>query len=103
MLVCRPEGELDEATGQRIADLASSQAPRKVVLDLSETSYLSSQGISALLLLQTQLAGQKRSLALAAPSPLVRRILHQAGIAGVVPILTNMEGAGGDPPTPSSG
>ena len=97
-LVCRPEGDFDEAVEARISELAfapETGAERTVVLDLGATAYLSSRGVAALLKLQADLGSRKRSLALAAPSSLVRRILYQAGIASAMPIHLTVEEACG--------
>lgn len=101
VLVVRVEGGIDEACGVRVADLAASPqgaAAKGVILDLAGLDYLSSQGVAVLLKLQTALAARKRTLALASPTPLVRRILHQAGLAGILPIHSTVEVACGQPP-----
>ena len=103
VLVVRVEGPIDEACGARVADLASSSqgaAAKGVILDLAGLDYLSSLGVAVLLKLQTALAVRKRTLAIASPTPLVRRILHQAGIAGILPIHSTVDAAcGQQPPT----
>ena len=102
-LVCRPQGEMDEAAAGRLAALLATAplaAPKKVVLDLESVAYISSQGIAALLKLQTDLSAHKRDLSLAAPTPLVRRILYQAGLASALPIHLTVEAACGETQTP---
>ena len=97
-LVCRPEGDLDESAEARIAELAAApeaSGARAVVLDMGGTTYISSRGVAALLKLQSDLSARKRALSLAAPSPLVRRILYQAGISAAVPIHLTVEEACG--------
>ena len=100
LLVCRPEGDLDEAAVSRIAEALKAEGtqPKGVVLDMAGTSYISSQGVAALLKFQTALAERKRSLALAAPPPLVKRILYQAGVASAIPVHTTVEEACGEKP-----
>jgi len=101
-LVFRPEGDVGEDLLKEVSGILAEAPTGRVVLDLSATPYLSSQGISLLLALQARLAASSCVLALAAPSPLVRRILHQAGIAGVVPLHANVAEARAEPPaTPS--
>ena len=95
-LVCRPEGDFDESTGPGIAAAAAapeSASVRAVILDMGATTYISSSGVAALLKLQADLAAGKRALSLAAPSPLVRRILYQAGVSTAVPIHLTVEEA----------
>ncbi len=96
VLVCSPEGDVDEATVRGIADLAA--APHTgwshvLILDMGSATYISSQGVASLLKLQTALALQKRHIALASPSPLVKRILYQAGIASAMAIHATVEDA----------
>ncbi len=88
VLVLTPAGEPAEADFAGIDAL--SVGHKGVVLDLSEVPYLSSQGVVALLGLQARL---KCPFVLAAPAPLVKRILHQAGIASVLPLHASVEAA----------
>ena len=86
-LVCRPEGDLDESAEARIAELAAApeaSGARAVVLDMGGTTYISSRGVASLLRLQSDLT---------APSPLVRRILFQAGVVAAMSIYFTVEEA----------
>ncbi len=92
-LVFVPSGDLGEAECARVEALAAERKAKAAVLDLSEATYLSSQGVGILLALQSRLAALKCLLILAAPTPLVRRILHQAGLAGLLPVHPTLEAA----------
>ena len=96
VLVCSPEGDVDEATVRSIAELAASSHAgwsHALILDMGAATYISSQGVASLLKLQTDLALQKRHIALASASPLVKRILYQAGIASAMAIHATVEDA----------
>jgi anti-anti-sigma factor len=96
VLVCSPEGDVDEATVHLIAELAASPHAgwsHALILDMGAATYISSQGVASLLKLQTDLALQKRHISLASPSPLVKRILYQAGVASAMAIHATVEAA----------
>lgn len=104
VLVCSPEGDVDEATLCSIAELAASShadCAHALILDMGAATYISSQGVASLLKLQTDLALRKRHVALAAPPPLVKRILYQAGIASAMTIHATVEDACAEAEKPS--
>ena len=96
VMVCHPEGDLDDAAVRNLSELVASDSVSRgpgMVLDLAAATYVSSQGVAGLLKLQALLAERKRSLAVANPSPLVRRILYQAGVAQAIPIHPDVAAA----------
>lgn len=99
-LVCRPQGDLDEVLLADLTALAAgpqSAGAKGLILDLTETAYISSQGVAGLLKLQASLGARQCPLRLAAPSPLVRRILYQAGVAAAIPVFATVDAVFGDP------
>ena len=93
VLILAPTGDLEEPDCARTEASASERKARAVLLDLSASDYLSSQGIGILLALQARLAPLPCSLLLAAPTPLLRRLLHQAGLASILPLHASVEAA----------
>lgn len=72
------DGDVDLATAHLLsasADLALRESPLRLVLDLSEVSFFSAAGLSALLILRDQAGRAAVDLALRAPSPAVRIVL----------------------------
>jgi anti-anti-sigma factor len=66
---------------------------RRVIVDLSGVDFLASIGIRAVL--QNARAHKLRGggMVLLAPPPLVEEVLRAAGVANVVPIVTDLEAA----------
>jgi anti-sigma B factor antagonist len=82
--VVRPSGEVDLAVSERLVEAAMAAleaAPRALLIDLSETTFLDSSGIRALLRV-AQWTGEddgRTQLALACPDGPVKRVLSITG------------------------
>ena len=89
-------GRLD-ATGTATIEHAFSamtcNAPGKIIVDLSRVSFLSSIGIRLLLAAAKAQAANGGALVLAAPQPLVRKVLEVAGIDLLVALVDNLHAA----------
>jgi anti-anti-sigma factor len=77
-LLVRAAGELDLGAENALISLAgkSLSVSRRLVLDLSEVTYIDSAGVQALVTLQGRLLG----LELRSPSPVVATVLRLAGL-----------------------
>jgi anti-sigma B factor antagonist len=87
--VIRPEGPIDfRNVGELrdVADAARRRGRRMVVLDLSETRYINSLGMSFLISLSDALAVDGGALLLAAATPKLKVVLDLMGIAAVLPL-----------------
>jgi anti-sigma B factor antagonist len=77
------KGELDAYTApaleEQIANLGSD-SPVNVVLDLSETGFLDSSGLRAILTAHRRLGGEHGTLVLRSPSEPVTRLLEITGL-----------------------
>lgn len=77
-------GELDLATAPELFDTVTERiaaGDRHVVLDLSGLTFCDSAGLSLFVRLQRQLDEVGGQMALAAPTPIVRRVLEVTGMA----------------------
>jgi anti-anti-sigma factor len=77
-------GELDLATAPELFETVSSRisaGDRHIVLDLSGLTFCDSAGLSLFVRLQRQLEELGGDLTLAAPTPIVRRVLDVTGLA----------------------
>jgi anti-sigma B factor antagonist len=83
------KGELDAYTApaleEQIANLGSD-SPVNIVLDLSETGFLDSSGLRAILTAHRRLAGEQSTLVLRAPSEPVTRLLEITGLTDHFPV-----------------
>jgi anti-sigma B factor antagonist len=83
--VVRIAGELDmysEAQLQHaISELDGDNDIRAVVLDLSQTEFLDSSGLRAMLAAERRLQAQGRAMKLRSPSSLVARLLEVTSLA----------------------
>jgi anti-anti-sigma factor len=77
----RLRGELDLASVPELAGVLQAMAGPKVVVDLSELTFIDSSGVSALVRTQQRLAAEDRSLVLARPSGSVSRVFDILGIS----------------------
>ena len=82
-------GELDAYSAPRLEDeIARLVADRvdDVVLDLSQTGFLDSSGLRAILTAQRQLAESNGQMGLRAPSEPVKRLLEITGLTDHFPV-----------------
>ena len=88
IVVLRPEGPIDfrNVAALRSAADAARRRRRTIVLDLSETRYINSLGMSFLISLSDALAVEGGALLLAAPTPKLKVVLDLMGIAAVLPL-----------------
>jgi len=88
--VLRPEAPIDFRNIDDLraaADEARRRGRRTIVLDLSDTRYINSLGLSALISLSDALAVQGGLLVLAAATPKLKVVLDLMGIAAVLPLF----------------
>jgi anti-anti-sigma factor len=89
-------GRLDIEGAQAIDrpfSFATTVQAARVVLDLSGVTFLASIGIRLLMTTARAQALRGGKVALAAPQPLVRKVLEMAGIDQLVPIVEDLEAA----------
>jgi anti-anti-sigma factor len=95
VVVIELSGRLDTAWAQgdelRFTAVASSQ--RKVIIDLSEVSYLASLGIRSLVLSAKAVRSKGGRIALANPQSMVRQVLVSSGMDAVLPLSDSLDDA----------
>lgn len=82
-------GELDIGTGavlrRRLASLSAEEpVPSRIVVDLSDLTFVDASGIGVLLAAQRELRGRGGQLVLRHPSRVVRRVLQVLELDGVL-------------------
>ena len=85
----RPRGEIDMAVADRFGEAiitALMVGSPRVVVDLTEVTFLDSSGIRALLVAHRVAAERDRSLTVENPVSIVRRVLT---IGGILDLLTD--------------
>ena len=95
--VVRVCGEIDLSNAREVSSsigTALGQEARRLVVDLSETTYLDSAGVALLLRLAERLETGRRQLRLGVPrrSP-IRRVLEFTGLPRVIPLTARLEDA----------
>ena len=93
----RVHGEIDLSNAHEVSSEigdAMGQEARRLVVDLSGTTYLDSAGVALLLRLAERLRSRRRQLHLVVPrgSP-VRRVLLFTGLPRVIPMEARLEEA----------
>ena len=93
--VARVKGDIDLLTAPDFEQAIRHQieAGRNVVVDLSATRYADSNAINVLLKLGKALGERRSRLVLAAPSPLIARVLEIMAVTDLVPILPTVNAA----------
>ena len=91
----RVHGEIDLSNAQEVSTAIGSamgQEARRLVVDLSDITYLDSSGVALLLRLAERLQTRRRQLHLVVPrgSP-VRRVLVFTGVPRVIPVEARLE------------
>jgi anti-anti-sigma factor len=84
-------GELDLATAAALRSclvplVKQDPPPERLVLDLSDLTFLDASGISALLTVQRLFAARGGELVLRSPSRLVRRVVKVLDLEQVLPV-----------------
>jgi anti-sigma B factor antagonist len=83
-------GEIDQVSSRLLADAlrrATLDGDGRVVLDLSETSFIDSSGISALLNGLRRLTRQRRRLVVVCPPGPPRRVFEVLGLVGTFDLV----------------
>ncbi len=86
-IVVAVRGEIDLSTDQRLwraIDEASSRS-RRLVIDLSETTFIDSSGLAVLVRAYRHLGQKREAVVFRAPSPTARKVL---GISGLDRLVT---------------
>ena len=89
-------GEVDMSTAPRLLEIidAVSDAPRLVVVDLTEVGFLDSSGLNALVQGQRRLASRRIALRVVVPSDhAVRRVFAIARLEDQLQIVESVEDA----------
>jgi len=92
----RLSGRLDLEGTQAINDkfnVATKERAAKIIIDLSEVSFLASVGIRLLLTSARAQANHGGKLVLAAPRPAVRKVIEAAGIDQLIGVVADVESA----------
>jgi anti-anti-sigma factor len=97
VVVAHVAGEVDLANSARLGRALSRAIPNDavgVVIDLSETTYLDSSGVSLVFELAERLHSRQQHLCVALPedAPL-RRVLRVVNLESVVPIVVTVDAA----------
>jgi anti-sigma B factor antagonist len=97
VVVAHVAGEVDLANAARVGRALSRAIPNDavgVVIDLSQTTYLDSSGVSLVFELAERLQSRQQHLRVALPqdAPL-RRVLRVVNLESVVPIVVTVEEA----------
>src|ERR671937_1593958 len=89
-------GELDLATAPRLSkrlNVATLSGAGGVIVDLSETAFIDSSGLHALMVAARQLARRERVLTIVCPPGRALRHFEQTGLASVFKIVATREAA----------
>jgi anti-sigma B factor antagonist len=89
-LLIAAHGEIDHVTSPVLADAlrrATLQGKGRVVLDLSDTSFIDSAGISALLNGLRRLTRQRRKMVVVCPPGPARRVFEVLGLVGTFELV----------------
>jgi anti-anti-sigma factor len=89
-------GECDLNTGRPLRDVLTSEVSRgarRLIVDLTSLTFMDSTGLQVLLSTRSVLAVRGGTLMLAAPQPVVARILELTGANQVIPVYGRLEDA----------
>jgi anti-sigma B factor antagonist len=89
-------GECDLNTGRQLRDVLTSEVSRgvrRLILDLSELTFMDSTGMQVLLSICTVLTVRGGTLGLVSPQPVVARILELTGADQLIPIFDSLRDA----------
>jgi anti-anti-sigma factor len=97
LCLVRVHGEIDLSNAQEVSSAIGTvmgQEARRLVIDLSDITYLDSAGVALLLRLADRLQTRRRELHLVVPrgSP-IRRVLLFTGLPRVIPLQARLEDA----------
>lgn len=90
-ILLRLRGDLDVEGARRFREEADAwlegAGPSRLVVNLSEVTFMDSTGVGALLGRYRRLRSQGGTMVLVAPPPQVRPVLEMAGIPRLMPIV----------------
>ena len=89
----RVSGEIDAHTAPLIADAIEASEHDRLVVDLAEVEFVDSSGLRVLIDAHQQRVGAGRSIVLANPSAVVRRLFEIAGVEGYLDITDEITDA----------
>lgn len=87
------EVDLGNVASLRVHLQTAAETGDNVVVDVSGLRYLDSQGLQALLDARTACLHHGRRIVLAAPSPMVHRLLQIAGLEEIIPVFPGVDAA----------
>jgi anti-sigma B factor antagonist len=90
------EGDIDHVTAPRLADAlrrVTLEGEGRVVLDLSDTRFIDSAGISTLLNGLRRLTRQRRKMVVVCPPGPPRRVFEILGLIGTFEIVESRDAA----------
>lgn len=93
-VVVRLQGEVTEVEADRVRAVLGGvvdQNPRRVVLDLSELTFITSQGLGVLLEFRRQLSATGATLRLAAVREDIAGMLRKTRLAEIFPMYPTQE------------
>ena len=94
--IIQPQGRVD-SEGALDLELSLQEGYKagsyRVILDLSQVSYINSAGLRVLAAMLTQNQDNGGDLLLASPTPKIRRILHIIGFDNFFSLFDNIESA----------
>lgn len=95
-LLCRPVGAIDAfSVSEFRAAVAAVPSGTSLVFDLSGVSFLDSAGLGALIGAVRRLRQMGGEVTIAAPRPLIARVLHTTGFDRIVSIFASVGAAVG--------
>ena len=88
-------GELDATNAAGTARiLQAAVAPQlRIIVDLAKVTFMDCSSVRELLSARTQVRQAAGALLLAAPQPIVRRLLSLLGLIGLLPVFASVEEA----------
>jgi anti-sigma B factor antagonist len=94
VVALRGELDFDEApTFARVLEELRTDGERKVVIDLSELTFIDSSGLSVIVVAARAAAADGGTLVVASPSPHVRRVFEIVSLSELVAIEDGLDGA----------
>ena len=82
-------GDLDMSATfalEPVIDRVLAEDPRELVLDVSRVGFVDSSGLGLLIATHERASGADVEMAIAGAGPEIQRVLHVAGLDGVLPI-----------------
>jgi anti-anti-sigma factor len=103
-------GYIDLSTRKQLRDVlaAAAKGTSHLVVDMSRLGFMDSTGLSVLVEVHRRLDGRGGTLALAAPQPIVAKVLQISGLDQVLAVHASLtqalarSGGEGEPATPAT-